>query len=122
MGQAFLSKTRAGTPGANELASVGGRAAGDAGVGGGGVELHSEVHLAASWSNRHASPDARRILRSGPRKGSKVARSCKYDTAGWSFTARMHGGSTRACGAWRLVARRKMWPAPLPHRTTCSSA
>src|SRR5262245_22036948 len=56
MGQAFLSETRAVTPGANELASVGGRAAGDAGVGGGGVELHSEVHLAASWSNRHASP------------------------------------------------------------------
>jgi hypothetical protein len=91
------------TPGANELASVGGRTAGDAGVGGGGVELHSEVHLGRTWSNRHASPYARRILTSGPRKGSKFARSCKDDTAGRSFAATMHGVSST------LAARAGGW-------------
>jgi hypothetical protein len=43
--------------------------------------LHSEVHSGGPICNGHASLDARRILTSGPRKGSKVAISCQDDTA-----------------------------------------
>src|SRR5262249_52598105 len=113
MCQAFLGKTRAVTPGTNELASVGGRTAGNAGVGGGGVELHSEVHLWRIRSNCHASYSARRILTSGPRKGSKVARSCHDDTARWSFPALMHGplySLAASSGGWYA----KVVPGPLP--------
>jgi hypothetical protein len=55
MGEALLGETRAVTPSADELASICGGTAGDAGVVGGGVELHSEVHLAAAKSNGYAS-------------------------------------------------------------------
>ena len=55
MREALLGQTRAVTPSADQLASICGGTAGDAGVGGGGVQLHSEVHLEASQSNGYAS-------------------------------------------------------------------
>src|SRR5262249_28031103 len=52
MGEALLGETGTVTPSADELASICGGTARDAGVvGGGSVELHSEVHLAAAQSN-----------------------------------------------------------------------
>ena len=55
MGEALLGETSAMTPSADELASICGGTARDAGVMGGSVELHSEVHLAAAQSNGYAS-------------------------------------------------------------------
>jgi len=121
MGQAFLSETGAVTPGANELASVSGRTAGNAGVGGGGVELHSEVHLEAAMSNGHASLDTRKSLRPALGKAPKSPDRVR--------SIRQAGLMSHPCTLPRiaLAARgggwySRVWPLLSPLRAICSSA
>src|SRR5262245_53388066 len=115
VGKALLSETSAVTPCADELSSIGGRTTGDAGGGGGGGELHSEVHLERALSNAHARQELRRILTAGPRKVSKVARSCKEYTATSSFQASMHAVMGPILRWGEAVAKRETVRLPTPN-------